>query len=137
MYTLSAIQAISTIKTLRGHSYSLIAILPERTDEDATWTIPVEMSRVPTESNSTQQGIAQVHFVLSHPNMPWTDKQCALVVDSVYGNAVSPRSTSLAPMMTETPSCASWREISNPMPLFAPVTSAMRFVVVIRTPWVG
>jgi hypothetical protein len=69
-----------------GHSYSLIAILPERTEQDAPWTIPLEMSRVSTESNSTQQGIAQVHSVLSHPNMPWTGKLCVLVVDSAYGN---------------------------------------------------
>jgi hypothetical protein len=65
-----------------GHSYSLIAILPERTEQDAPWTIPLEMSRVSTESNSTQQGIAQVDSVLNHPNMPWTDKLCVLVMDS-------------------------------------------------------
>jgi hypothetical protein len=69
-----------------GHSYSLIAILPERTEQDAPWTIPLEMSRVSTESNSTQQGIAQVDSVLNHPNMPWTDKLCVLVMDSAYGN---------------------------------------------------
>lgn len=69
-----------------GHSYSLIAVLPERTDQDAPWTIPLEMTRVPTESNSTQQGITQVHSVLNHPNMPWTDELCVLVVDSAYGN---------------------------------------------------
>ena len=69
-----------------GHSYSLIAVLPERNDEDAPWTIPLDMSRVPTESNSTQKGIAQVNAVLSNPNMPWTDELCVLVVDSAYGN---------------------------------------------------
>jgi hypothetical protein len=30
-----------------GHSYSLLAILPERNNEDAPWTIPLDMSRVP------------------------------------------------------------------------------------------
>jgi DDE superfamily endonuclease len=69
-----------------GHSYSLIAVLPERSDEDAPWTIPLDMSRVPTESNSTHKGIAQVNAVLSNPNMPWTDELCVLVVDSAYGN---------------------------------------------------
>jgi hypothetical protein len=37
-----------------GHSYSMISVLPERSDEDAPWTIPLDMSRVPTESNSSQ-----------------------------------------------------------------------------------
>jgi hypothetical protein len=69
-----------------GHSYSLLAVLPERNNEDAPWTIPLDMSRVPTESNSTQEGIAQLNVVLSEPNMPWTDELCALVVDSAYGN---------------------------------------------------
>jgi DDE superfamily endonuclease len=69
-----------------GHSYSLLAVLPERSNEDAPWTIPLDMSRVPTESNSTQQGIAQLNAVLTNPNMPWTDELCALVVDSAYGN---------------------------------------------------
>jgi len=69
-----------------GHSYSLIAVLPERNDEDAPWTIPLDMSRVPTESKSTQKGIAQVNGVLSNPNMPWTDELCVFVVDSAYGN---------------------------------------------------
>jgi hypothetical protein len=69
-----------------GHSYSLLAILPERNNEDAPWTIPLDMIRVPTESNSNQQGIAQINTVLSKPNMPWTDKLCVLVVDSAYGN---------------------------------------------------
>jgi DDE superfamily endonuclease len=69
-----------------GHSYSLVAVLPERTDEDAPWSIPLDMSRVATKSNSTQQGIAQLNTVLSKPNMPWTDELCVLVVDSAYGN---------------------------------------------------
>jgi DDE superfamily endonuclease len=44
------------------------------------------MSRVPTESNSTQQGITQLNAVLNKPNMPWINELCALVVDSAYGN---------------------------------------------------
>ena len=69
-----------------GHSYSLLAILPERNQEDAPWTIPLDMIRVPTDSNSNQQGITQINTVLSTPNMPWTNELCALVVDSAYGN---------------------------------------------------
>ena len=69
-----------------GHSYSLLAMLPERNQEDAPWTIPLDMIRVATDSNSNQQGITQINTVLSTPNMPWTNELCVLVVDSAYGN---------------------------------------------------
>ncbi len=69
-----------------GHSYSMLAVLPERNDGDSPWTIPLDMSRVPTESNGTQVGIAQLNTVLSHPNLPWSDSLCVSVVDSAYGN---------------------------------------------------
>ena len=69
-----------------GHSYSMLASLPERNDEDAPWTIPIEMSRVPSESNSTRVGHAQVKALLSNPNVPWAKKLCLLDVDSAYGN---------------------------------------------------
>lgn len=69
-----------------GHSYSLIAVLPERDDTDAPWTLPLDMSRVPTASNSTQTGITQINALYSHPNWSSSDRLCALVVDSAYGN---------------------------------------------------
>jgi hypothetical protein len=69
-----------------GHSYSMLAVLPERNDGDSPWTIPLDMSRVSTESSGTQVGIAQLNAVLSHPNVPWSDALCVSVVDSAYGN---------------------------------------------------
>lgn len=69
-----------------GHSYSMLAVLPERNDGDSPWTIPLDMSRVPTESNGTQMGITQLNSVLSHPDVPWSDALCVSVVDSAYGN---------------------------------------------------
>lgn len=69
-----------------GHSYSMLAVLPERNDGDSPWTIPLDMSRVPTDSSGTQMGIAQLNTVLSHPNLPWSDSLCVSVVDSAYGN---------------------------------------------------
>jgi hypothetical protein len=69
-----------------GHSYSMLAVLPERNDGDSPWTIALDMSRVPTESNGTQMGIAQLNTVLSAPNLPWLDALCVSVVDSAYGN---------------------------------------------------
>lgn len=69
-----------------GHSYSMLGILPERSDRDAPWTIPLDMSRVPTESNSTQIGLSQLDTVLNNPNLPWSNQLCVLVADSAYGN---------------------------------------------------
>ena len=43
----------------------MLAVIPERKEGDAPWTIPLDMSRVPTESNSTQIGNAQLNAVLS------------------------------------------------------------------------
>lgn len=69
-----------------GHSYSMLAALPERNDGDSPWTIALDMSRVSTESSGTQIGIAQLNTVLNHPNVPWSDALCVAVVDSAYGN---------------------------------------------------
>jgi hypothetical protein len=69
-----------------GHSYSMVAVLPERDDGDAPWTIPLEMRRVTTASNATQEGIAQLNTVLSTPNLPWSEELCVAVVDSAYGH---------------------------------------------------
>ncbi|BBC26643.1 hypothetical protein ABRG53_a069 (plasmid) [Pseudanabaena sp. ABRG5-3] len=69
-----------------GHSYSMLAVIPERNEGDAPWTIPLEMSRVSTDSNSTQKGIAQLNVVLNNPNLPWSKELCVAVVDSAYGN---------------------------------------------------
>lgn len=69
-----------------GHSYSMLSVIPERNDEDAPWTIPLDMSRVPTSSNSTMVGHSQVNSVLSNPNGPWFEQLCVLDVDSAYGN---------------------------------------------------
>jgi hypothetical protein len=52
-----------------GHSYSMLAVIPERNEGDAPWTIPLDLSRVSTESNSIQKGIGQLNAVLSNPNL--------------------------------------------------------------------
>jgi hypothetical protein len=69
-----------------GHSYSMLAVIPERNEEDSPWTIPLDISRVSTESNSIQKGIAQLNAVLNNPNLPWSKELCVNVVDSAYGN---------------------------------------------------
>ena len=69
-----------------GHSYSMLAVIPERKEGDAPWTIPLEMSRVSTESNSNQKGIEQLKAVLSNPKLAWGKELCVNAVDSAYGN---------------------------------------------------
>ena len=69
-----------------GHSYSMLAVIPERKEGDAPWTIPLDMSRVSTESNSNQKGIAQLKAVLSNPKLAWSKELCVSVVDSAYGS---------------------------------------------------
>jgi len=69
-----------------GHSYSMLAVIPERKEGDAPWTIPLDMSRVSTESNSNQKGIEQLKAVLSNPKLAWSKELCVNVVDSAYGN---------------------------------------------------
>ena len=69
-----------------GHNYSMLAVIPERNEGDAPWTIPLDMSRVSTESNSNQKGIEQLKAVLSNPKLAWSKELCVNVVDSAYGN---------------------------------------------------
>lgn len=69
-----------------GHSYSMLAGLPERQDGDARWTIPIDISRVPSDSTSATVGQAQVKALLNQPNVPWFNEFCVLDVDSAYGN---------------------------------------------------
>jgi hypothetical protein len=69
-----------------GHSYSMLAVIPERQEGDAPWTIPIDMSRVLTESNSNQKGIEQLKAVLNNPKLAWSKEFCVNVVDSAYSN---------------------------------------------------
>jgi len=63
-----------------GHSYSMIAVIPERNEGDAPWTSPLALSRVSTESNSFQKGIVQLNAVLSNPNLPWSKELCVTLI---------------------------------------------------------
>jgi hypothetical protein len=64
----------------------MLAVIPERKEGDAPWTIPLDMSRVSTESNGKQKGIEQLQAVLSNPKLAWSKEFCVNVVDSDYGN---------------------------------------------------
>lgn len=76
-----------------GHNYSMLTGLPERRDEDAPWTIPMDIRRVPSDENSTTIGQLQLKAVLNHPQTPWFNELCVLDADSAYGHK-----TFLAPL---------------------------------------
>lgn len=76
-----------------GHNYSMLTILPERNYEDAPWTIPMDIRRVPSDVHRTTIGQLQLKAVLNHPQAPWFNELCVLDADSAYGNK-----TFLAPL---------------------------------------
>jgi len=68
-----------------GHSYAMLAALPEREHEDAPWTIPLSMERVGSEQTSIEVGHGQLSQLLKHQTLQWADSLCVLDVDSSYG----------------------------------------------------
>jgi len=68
-----------------GHPYSVLSILPERVEPyDAPWTIPLLGRRVSSNQSGNDVGNDQINTVLNHPNLPWHNQLCVLVVDSSY-----------------------------------------------------
>ncbi|MEO1149006.1 MAG: NF041680 family putative transposase [Cyanobacteria bacterium J06638_22] len=68
-----------------GHSYSMGAILPERDEQDARWTIPLDIKRVPTDKRALQIGVEQVEAIMDSEGGNWHESLSVLVVDSAYG----------------------------------------------------
>ena len=68
-----------------GHSYSMVAVLPERDEQDARWTIPLAIERVPTKSSAIQVAVAQVDAIMDHDGLDWHGQLNVLVLDSAYG----------------------------------------------------
>lgn len=67
-----------------GHPYSILSVLPERTDSDkAPWCIPLSAQRVLPHQKGTEVGSQQFETALSNLNLP-QDSLCVLVADSDY-----------------------------------------------------
>jgi hypothetical protein len=68
-----------------GHSYSVLAALPEKKDRTSPpWVIPLLIQRVSTNEKATNVGAAQVKNLLEDKILPLGSKLCALVADSSY-----------------------------------------------------
>ena len=71
---------------IAGHSYSVLAALPEKTQRSSPpWVLPLLIQRVPTDKKAIEIGVAQVADVLKDEKLPFGRELCALVVDSSYG----------------------------------------------------
>ena len=68
-----------------GHSYSMAAVLPERDGQDARWTIPLDIERVPTTSSAIEVAVAQVDAIMGNDELDWHGQLKVLVLDSAYG----------------------------------------------------
>jgi len=68
-----------------GHSYSLLSILPEKeTDGNATWAIPLSGERVSLNQSGVDVASEQIQSIMWDSSLPWHEKLCVLVADSVY-----------------------------------------------------
>ncbi|WP_219884696.1 transposase, partial [Merismopedia glauca] len=68
-----------------GHSYSVLAALPEHSEPDnSSWVIPLLGERVSSQQKDSDVAQKQVRKIFSLPSVPWQDHLSVLVADSVY-----------------------------------------------------
>lgn len=70
-----------------GHSYSVLALLPEREAAAAPWVVPLSCLRVPTTSQACEVAAQQVEALLTNPQLPFGQALSVEVVDSHYSRA--------------------------------------------------
>lgn len=70
-----------------GHSYSVLALLPEREAGAAPWVVPLSCLRVPTASKACAVAAQQVEALLTNPQLPFGQELSVEVVDSHYSHA--------------------------------------------------
>ena len=68
-----------------GHSYSVLAGLPEKKDKTSPpWVIPFSIRRVPTDKKATNVGAAQLEDLLKDKELPFGSHLSSAVGDSTY-----------------------------------------------------
>jgi hypothetical protein len=68
-----------------GHSYSVLAGLPEKDDKKAPpWVIPLSIRRVPTDKKATDVGASQLEDILKDKELPFGSHLSSVVGDSTY-----------------------------------------------------
>jgi hypothetical protein len=70
-----------------GHSYSVLALLPEREPGEAPWGVPLSGVRVPTAQKAREVAAEQIATLLGHARRPWGDELTVEGVDSHYSHA--------------------------------------------------
>ena len=70
-----------------GHTYSVLAWLPERKAGEAPWVVPLSCERVPTSTTDQAVAAGQVAGLLDNAQLPFADALTVEVVDSAYSRA--------------------------------------------------
>ena len=70
-----------------GHSYSVLAGLPEKENKTSPpWVIPLLIRRVPTDKKATEVGAAQLDDLLKDKELPFGSHLSSAVGDSTYSS---------------------------------------------------
>ncbi|MDJ0533015.1 MAG: NF041680 family putative transposase [Xenococcaceae cyanobacterium MO_207.B15] len=66
-----------------GHSYSVVAALPEKNEAQIPWAVPISGERVPSGTKAIALGNQQLKYIFENTNFP-PNKLSVLVADSSY-----------------------------------------------------
>ena len=70
-----------------GHSYSVLALLPERELQTPPWVVPLSCIRIPTQQTANQVAATQMSALLSDADLPFGLELTVNVADSSYSKA--------------------------------------------------
>ena len=70
-----------------GHSYSVLALLPEREEHSPPWVVPLNCMRIPTQQTANKIAAAQMTGLLSDTDLPFGLELTVNTADSGYSKA--------------------------------------------------
>lgn len=70
-----------------GHSYSILALLPEREAGDPPWVVPLSCIRIPAEKTANQVAAMQMTDLLDDDKLPFGVELSVNTADSSYSKA--------------------------------------------------
>lgn len=70
-----------------GHSYSLLALLPEREVHTPPWVVPLSCQRITTQQSANEVAAKQMTVLLSEPGLPFGIELTVNAADSGYSKA--------------------------------------------------
>lgn len=71
-----------------GHSYSLLALLPEREADSTPWVVPLICQRVATHQRANEVAASQMKALLDDYSLPFGTELTVNTADSSYGKAL-------------------------------------------------